>query len=106
MMVGRFIKIGRATDIGEGEIKMFKSGDLNMLLTCHNGEIFALDNVCSHDGAPLGEGILVDGQIECPRHGARFDIKTGSATRMPAIAGINSYEIKIENGDILVEDPD
>ncbi len=105
-MVGKFIKIGRITDIKEGEIKMFKSGDLNMLLTCHNGEIFALDNVCSHDGAPLGEGAIVDGQIECPRHGARFDIKTGSATRMPAIAAINSYEIKIENGDILVEDPD
>ena len=50
-----------------------------------NGEIYAIEDVCTHDGGPLVEGTIVDGcEVQCPRHGARFDIRTGAAVRFPA----------------------
>ena len=58
------------------------------------GIFIAIDNICTHDGGNLGEGNVVKGQIQCPRHGARFDLKTGQVTRMPAVIGINTYESK------------
>jgi len=70
------------------------------------GKIYAFDNICTHDGGLLGEGVIYDRQIECPRHGARFDIATGQATQMPAVVGIQTYEVQIEDGEILVNIPE
>lgn len=73
------------------------------IVLCRTEEgFFALEDRCSHDDGPLGEGDLEDRRIICPRHGAAFDLATGAALRMPAVAPIRSYPVKVEAGTVFV----
>jgi 3-phenylpropionate/trans-cinnamate dioxygenase ferredoxin component len=102
-MVANYIKVCREDEVTEGQTRAVTVNDQPLILAKQDGRVYALEGICSHDGGEFEAGKhVVDCQIECPRHGARFDIKTGEATRMPAIVGINSYEIKIDNGDVYV----
>jgi len=67
-----------------------------------NGEIYAIDDVCTHDDGPLSDGSLEGYQIACPRHGARFDIRNGKVLTMPATRNTGSYEVKVEGQGIFV----
>ncbi len=69
------------------------------------GKYFAIADVCSHDDGPVAEGELHDTQIECPRHGARFDLHTGKALTLPAVVDIPAYPVKVEGGEILIGIP-
>lgn len=96
-------------EINLGEAKSYQIGDLKIVVCNINGEYFAVSDICSHDDGELVSSSekLVEGcQLECPRHGARFDVKTGKATRMPAIAPIKTYRINVinDNLEIIVED--
>lgn len=96
----------KKSDIQPDKAKSYQIGENKVVICNVNGEYFAIDDVCSHDDGELvsGEGQLVENcQIECPRHGARFDITTGSATKMPAIAPIKTYKINISGDEIEVE---
>lgn len=66
------------------------------------GTLYAIADVCSHDDGPVAEGDLYGYEIECPRHGARFDVRTGKVLSFPAIVDIPAYPVKIENGEVLV----
>lgn len=66
------------------------------------GNLYAIGDVCTHDNGPLGEGEVVDFDIACPRHGGRFDLRTGKATRSPAFRDIPSFPVKTENGKIFL----
>lgn len=101
-MTGQFVKVGRVEDIHAGVTTVVEIEGRTIILAKMNGEVFALQNMCTHDGGLLGDADIIDGQIECPRHGARFDIKTGEATRMPAVAELDTFEVKIEDGDVYV----
>lgn len=67
-----------------------------------NGEIYAIDDVCTHDDGPLSDGTLEGYQIACPRHGAKFDIRNGKVLTMPATRNTGSYEIKVEGQGIFI----
>ncbi len=69
-----------------------------------NGEYLAVANVCSHDGGEIAGGLVADGQIECPRHGARFCLRTGAALCAPAYEGIQVYPVRVGEGRIWVGD--
>ncbi|MCB2198301.1 Rieske 2Fe-2S domain-containing protein [bacterium] len=75
----------------------------DVLLVNDGGEIHGLSPYCTHDGENLDAEEVHDHQVECPRHGARFDVRSGEVTRMPAVYGIASYPIKVENGKVFVE---
>jgi 3-phenylpropionate/trans-cinnamate dioxygenase ferredoxin subunit len=64
------------------------------------GKFYAFADVCTHDGGPVAEGELDGCVIECPRHGARFDITTGAVLAMPAVTPLPVYDLKIE-GDVI-----
>jgi 3-phenylpropionate/trans-cinnamate dioxygenase ferredoxin subunit len=100
------VKLCSISQLEEGKTRLFSVNNQPILLAKYAGEIYALDGVCTHDGGDLGDAELVDGHLECPRHGARFDIKTGAATRMPAVVGIRRFEITNKDGDIYIEKPD
>jgi 3-phenylpropionate/trans-cinnamate dioxygenase ferredoxin subunit len=68
-----------------------------------DGTVYAIDDVCTHDGGPLAEGDLDGYEIICPRHGARFDVRTGAALCMPAFEPIATHEVKFQGNDILVK---
>ena len=96
----------KKTDINSGEAKSYQIGDSKIVVCNINGEYFAVSDVCSHDDGELvsSNGKLVDVcQLECPRHGARFDVKTGKATKMPAIAPIKTYKVNVVNDELGIE---
>ncbi|MEE2796310.1 MAG: Rieske 2Fe-2S domain-containing protein [Planctomycetota bacterium] len=91
--------IGDVTDPG----KMLVEIDGEMIALFHvGGSFYAIDDVCTHDGGPLVDGDLQDYTIACPRHGAKFDIRTGSALSMPAIRPTLSHDVKVEDGSVFV----
>jgi 3-phenylpropionate/trans-cinnamate dioxygenase ferredoxin subunit len=67
------------------------------------GNYYAIEDVCSHDDGPLAEGELVGCQIICPRHGARFDLKTGEALSLPAYRPIEVFPVEVKDGRVLIE---
>ncbi|MBA3506304.1 MAG: non-heme iron oxygenase ferredoxin subunit [Betaproteobacteria bacterium] len=67
------------------------------------GEFFATDNICTHAQAFLCDGFLENGEIECPLHQARFDIRTGKVMREPAIDDIETFPVKVEAGRVFVK---
>jgi len=101
--MGEFIALAKADAIPEGEARVYELGELR-LAVCHvEGAYYCIEDVCTHDDGPLGEGCLVGHEIECPRHGARFDVRNGKVTRMPAASPVETFPLKIEDGQILVE---
>jgi len=68
-----------------------------------DGRWHALDDVCTHDGGPLADGELRNHTIACPRHGAKFDIRTGAALTMPAVRATRAHEVKVEDGGVWVK---
>jgi 3-phenylpropionate/trans-cinnamate dioxygenase ferredoxin subunit len=76
---------------------------LLVVLVNLDGEFYAIEDVCTHDGGPLGEGELEGSELICPRHGARFDVRTGDALTLPAFEPAPTYEVRLEDGDVLVE---
>ncbi len=73
-----------------------------VLLICAGGQYFAMDDVCTHDGGPLSEGALDESAVACPRHGAKFDFRTGSALTMPATQATKVHETKVEDQQVWV----
>lgn len=98
----RFIKLGKSDEVPENGTKTFKAGKRQILVARWEGKLYAIDDLCTHDNGPLGEGTFDDGEVECPRHGARFDIKTGKALCLPAVGGVCVYGVEERNGDLYV----
>jgi 3-phenylpropionate/trans-cinnamate dioxygenase ferredoxin subunit len=100
--MNNFVKVADKNDIAPGSIKLVKVGDHDVAL-CHFGDKFyALDDRCTHEDAPLDEGTLVDGELECPWHGAHFDLESGKSTCLPAVVGVNTYEVEVRGEEIWV----
>ncbi len=99
----RFVKVARVDEIPPGQKKIVEVDGTLVVVVNLEGQFYAVDDVCTHDGGPLGEGPLDDGEIVCPRHGARFDVRTGDALTLPAFEPVATYQVKVENGDLLVE---
>ena len=99
-------RVASREDVPQGEAVVAGVGDQRLALCNVGGTIYAIDDVCTHDGGPLGEGELVGNEIECPRHGARFDVRTGRVTRMPAVAPVKTYAVEEQAGDLYVDVPD
>ena len=74
-----------------------------VLVMLDDGKIFCVEDLCTHDGGTLGEGELEGNCLVCPRHGAKFDVRTGDAICMPATEGTLSHEVRIENDEIFVQ---
>lgn len=101
-MKAKYQKLCAVNELEENQTIVVETGGKNILVARINGEFYALENCCTHENLPLNGGEVFDGQIQCPHHGARFDIKTGKATQFPAVVELKTYEIKIENNDVLV----
>jgi NADPH-dependent 2,4-dienoyl-CoA reductase/sulfur reductase-like enzyme/nitrite reductase/ring-hydroxylating ferredoxin subunit len=93
---------GVASDEFTGETLLGHVGDQDVLLVRSGGEIFAIDAHCSHYHGPLADGLVVGDSIRCPWHHACFDLRTGEATRAPALNRLAVWEVEHENGRIFV----
>jgi 3-phenylpropionate/trans-cinnamate dioxygenase ferredoxin component len=97
-----WIDAGLPQDLPENQAKSLAVGR-RMIAVIRSGETFyAIEDICTHDGAPLTGGEIEGGEIICPRHGARFCLRTGEALTPPAYEPVRVFETKIENGRLWV----
>ena len=102
MSAERFVTVARVGEIAEGGRKLVRIDDSELAVFLLQGEYYALDDVCTHDGGPIAEGALEGDVIECPRHGAKFNVKTGAVLALPAISPVPTYAVRIEGDEIQV----
>lgn len=100
-----YISIVHKEDLKEGERIFVEIDDMEIVVFNIAGGYFAIGDVCSHDDGPLGDGQTDEYEVICPRHGARFDIRTGKATSLPAIVDIPAYPIRIVGNQIEIGVP-
>ena len=97
--------VTRLEDVPEGALKQVSLDDTTIVLANCGGRIFALRDRCSHEEFPLSSGEIMDGQVTCVLHGARFDLATGASRALPAVRPVRTYETRVdgENIQILVD---
>lgn len=97
-----FVKVAATSDLPDPGRQLVEVEDRIVALFHVGGEFYCIDDVCTHDGGPLSEGKLENHAIACPRHGAKFDIRTGKALTMPATEDTVAHQVKVENGQVYV----
>lgn len=98
-----WVKVGKAKDFAvEGAHGIFV-GDVSVCLVQLGGKYYALDDRCTHAESTLSGGEVEDGEIACPLHGARFDLKTGAAITPPATMPVRRHDVKTEGDDVWVK---
>jgi 3-phenylpropionate/trans-cinnamate dioxygenase ferredoxin component len=95
--------VAHKSEIPPGTTKRVDAGGQNVLLCNVDGEIYAIEDVCTHDGGALDQGELEGERIMCPRHGAYFDVRTGDALTLPAIIPVNTFKVRVDGDDIYVD---
>lgn len=99
---GNWVALCRLDDLQDDEMQPFEAGSRRVVVYRLSGEVYATDNVCSHAFALLSDGWLEDGLVECPLHGAQFDVTTGAAVRGPADCPVEKFETRIQDGMVEV----
>ena len=101
-MTRDFKKTLKVNDVLPGQMKTVKFENEIVCIVNVGGKFYAINNVCTHEGGPLAEGTLNEFEVECPWHGARFDVRTGEVKSPPAESPVSTYEIKIDQDDIWI----
>jgi 3-phenylpropionate/trans-cinnamate dioxygenase ferredoxin subunit len=99
-----FVPVAREDEVAPGEVKVVNAGEKSLALGhCADGTWGAIDNVCTHDGGVLGEGELDGCNVECPRHGGQFDLRTGEVRALPPVYPVNAYPVRVVDGRVEVK---
>jgi 3-phenylpropionate/trans-cinnamate dioxygenase ferredoxin subunit len=94
-----------ATELPEGAMRLVEIDGIEIGVFNSSGELFAIEDRCSHDDGPLAEGEFDPSTctVECPRHGSRFDLRTGRPKTLPAFAPVETFQVRLEDGEIKLE---
>lgn len=104
--MSEFVKVATLDEIPPNGSKLVEVDYVRVAIFNLDGDLYAIEDMCTHDGGPLVEGSVVNGcEVMCPRHGARFDIRTGEALSMPAFEATETYAVKVDGNDVLIESP-
>lgn len=95
--------VAKRDDIPPGTTVKVDVDGVDVLLCNVGGELYAVEDVCTHDGGPLDQGDLDGNRIMCPRHGAMFDVTTGAVLTPPAVVPLPTYTVRIDGDDVYVE---
>ncbi|HEX2622531.1 MAG TPA: non-heme iron oxygenase ferredoxin subunit [Phototrophicaceae bacterium] len=96
------MSVAKTDELRPGERMIVEIGRKWIVIFNIDGEYHAIADVCTHDDGPLAEGELVGCEIECPRHGAKFDVRTGKVLAPPALVDVPAYDVRVENDEILI----
>jgi 3-phenylpropionate/trans-cinnamate dioxygenase ferredoxin subunit len=104
--MAKFERVAAVDEIPPGGRKSIVVDEMPALLIRIGDDFYAIEDVCTHDGQPLTDGPLHGSEITCPRHGARFDVKTGRALCMPAIEPVATFDIEVRDGAVFAKPKD
>jgi 3-phenylpropionate/trans-cinnamate dioxygenase ferredoxin component len=97
-----YVKVASRDSLPPGAKLMTEIGERSILVFNVEGSFYAIDDICTHDGGPLGEGDFEGVEIQCPRHGARFDVRTGRALCLPAFEPVATHRVEVRGDDVFV----
>lgn len=101
--VSELIRVAAVTDIPPGGRLSAEVDETPVLLLRAGDDFYCLEDVCTHDGQPLTDGPFDGREITCPRHGAKFDVRTGKPTCMPATSPVRVFEVTVRDGAVFVK---
>jgi 3-phenylpropionate/trans-cinnamate dioxygenase ferredoxin component len=96
-------RVAKVSEIAPGTTRRVVADMVGILLCNVDGKIYAIEDICTHDGGPLDQGELEGEHIVCPRHGATFDVRTGDALTLPAVVPLMTFDVTVEADDVFVE---
>jgi 3-phenylpropionate/trans-cinnamate dioxygenase ferredoxin component len=99
----QWITIATVDEVPPGERLVVEIGREWVAVFNINGVYYAIEDVCTHDDGPLAEGELRGTTIECPRHGACFDVTTGKVLSAPAVVDVQTYHVRVQGADLQVQ---
>ena len=97
-----WVTVGKADYLEPGELMYVEVEDEPVVLINLEGEIFALNDICTHEEASLADGTIIGDEIECPLHGGAFFIRTGEPAAMPVVVKTEKYKVRIEGDELQV----
>ena len=97
------MKVAKVEDIPNGEALQAEADGQTLALVQVDGTVYCVQDICTHEHAHLSEGFCEGFEIECPLHGSIFDIRTGEVKSLPATEDLKTYNVKVEDGEVLVE---
>jgi 3-phenylpropionate/trans-cinnamate dioxygenase ferredoxin subunit len=100
---GEWVKVADVSDCPPGTLFEIEAAQENLVLANVEGDLYALQNRCSHQDLPLSDGELVGDRLECLYHGASFDVCSGRAMALPAIRPVETYAVEVRGQDIYVQ---
>lgn len=98
----RYLRAARLEQIPEGGALGVSVGGVQVVLVRVEGRVYAVADACTHESARLSDGFVEGHAIECPRHGAMFDVRTGEARCLPATAAVRTFAVKVVGDDVLL----
>lgn len=98
----RFVRVGRVDDVPLGRAEVYDVEDRKIAVFRLDDGFYAIEDICTHDGGPLAEGEIEGDQVICPRHGARFSIRSGAALSFPAVTPVECYPVRVDGEDLLI----
>jgi naphthalene 1,2-dioxygenase ferredoxin component len=97
-----YVRVAKVEDIPSGEALQVEANGETLALIRVDGEVFCINDICTHEHAHLSEGFCEGYEIECPLHGSIFDVRSGEVKSLPATEDVKTYEVKVEDGEVLV----
>lgn len=85
-----------------GQTKLINVDGMRITLVRLDDGFYAVDDICTHENVSLNSGVVSSGEIECPQHGARFDIRTGEVKAFPAVRPLRTYRVSSENNHLFI----
>jgi 3-phenylpropionate/trans-cinnamate dioxygenase ferredoxin subunit len=95
--------VAKVADVPVGATHRVTYDGRDVLLCNVDGTLYAIEDVCTHDGGALDQGELEECRIMCPRHGAYFDVTTGAALTLPAVVPLETYAVRLEGDDVFID---
>lgn len=97
-----WVTVTKAADLGPGDREVYQVEDYWIAVFNVDGSYYAVEDSCTHDDGPLADGEMDGHEIECPRHGALFDVRTGEALTLPAVQPTRRFEVQVQDDDLQV----
>ena len=110
--MSEFVAVGKVSDLKPGQMKRVMVDGQRVLLSNVDGDFYAIRDECSHRGAALSKGKMEGHAVECPKHRARFDVRSGEALRGPSfgplrlpgqMGDVSAYKVRVEGDTVLVQ---